>query len=90
VVPVTVVASVTVNVAEARPVALAVNVAAPLLELSAVIVTFCAAAKFDGVNVSVLPAVNDKPVFPEVRATDTVTFEDGAEDSDIPTVPVWL
>ena len=31
-------------------------------------------------------------MFPEVRATDTVTFDDGAEDSDTPTVPVvpWV
>jgi len=80
-------ASVAVNVTEVRPDALAVNVAAPLLELSAVIVTLCAVAKFDGVNVRLVgDAV--RPVFPEVRATDTVTFEDGAEDSDIPTVPV--
>ena len=81
-------ASVAVNVTEVRPDALTVNVAAPLLELSAVIVTLCAVAKFDGVNVSELPAVTDRPVFPEVLATDTVTFADGAEDSDIPTVPV--
>jgi hypothetical protein len=69
-----------------------VNVAAPLLELSALIVTLCAVAKFDGVNVSEPPAVTDRPVLPEVRATDTVTFEDGAEDSDTPTVPVppWV
>src|SRR6202012_277163 len=85
-------ASVAVNVTEDRPVALTVNVAAPLLELSAVTVTLCADAKFDGVNVSELPAVTDRPVLPEVRATDTVTFEDGAEDSDPPTVPVppWV
>ncbi len=81
-------ASVAVNVTEVRPVALTVNVAAPLLELSAVTVTLCAVAKLAGVNVSELPAVTDRPVFPEVRATDTVTFADGAEDSDIPTVPV--
>ena len=85
-------ASVAVNVTEVRPVALTVNVAAPLLELSAVIVTLCADAKLAGVNVSELPAVTDRPVFPEVRATDTVTFADGAEDSDTPTVPVppWV
>jgi hypothetical protein len=77
-----------VNVTEVRPDALTVNVAAPLLELSAVIVTLCAVAKLVGVNVSELPAVTDRPVFPEVLATATVTFEDGAEDSDIPTVPV--
>ena len=85
-------ASVAVNVTEVRPVALAVNVAAPLLELSAVIVTLCADAKLAGVNVSEVPAVTDRPVFPEVRATVTVTFADGAEDSDTPTVPVapWV
>jgi hypothetical protein len=81
-------ASETVNVCEVRPDALTVNVAVPLLELSAVIVTLCPAEKFDGVNVSELPAVTDRPVFPEVRATDTVTLEDGAEDSDTETVPV--
>ncbi len=63
------------NVTEVRPVALTVNVAAPVLVLSAVTVTLCADAKFDGVNVSELPAVTDRPVFPEVRATDTVTFD---------------
>jgi hypothetical protein len=64
-----------------------VNVATPVLEESAVIVTLCAVEKFDGVNVSeVGEAVS--PVFPEVLATDTVTFPDGAEDSDIPAEPV--
>jgi hypothetical protein len=78
--------SVAVNDAEVRPVALAVNVVAPLLELFAVIVTFCAVAKFDGVNVSeVGDAVS--PVLP-LAVMETVTFEDGAEDSDTPTVPV--
>jgi hypothetical protein len=77
-----------VNVTDVRPDALTVNIAAPVLELSAVIVTLCAVPKFDGVNVSELPLVTDRPVFPEVRATDTVTFDDGAEDSDTPTVPV--
>src|ERR1700733_10242255 len=78
--------SVAGNVTEVRPVPLAVNVVAPVPELFAVIVTFCAVAKFDGVNVS---DVGDSvsPVFP-LAAIDTVTFEDGAEDSDIPTVPV--
>src|SRR6202021_3674817 len=72
---------------EVRPVPLTVNVAAPLLELFAVIVTLCADAKLAGVNVSELPAVTDRPVFPEVRVTDTVTLADGAEASATPTVP---
>jgi hypothetical protein len=80
--------SVAVNVTEVRPLALAVNVVAPVPELFAVIVTLCAVAKFDGVNVSdVGEAVS--PLLP-LAAIDTVTFEDGAEDRDIPTVPVLL
>jgi hypothetical protein len=81
-----------VNVTDVRPLALTVKVAAPVLELSAVTVTFWGVEKFDGVNVSELPAVTDRPVFPEVRAVVTVTFEDGAADSETPTVPVppWL
>ena len=71
-----------------RPVALTVNVVAPVPELFAVIVTLCAVAKLDGVKVSdVGEAVS--PLLP-LAAIDTVTFEDGAEDSDIPTVPVLL
>ena len=81
-------ASVAVKVTDVRPEALAVNVAAPVPELLAVIVTFCAVEKFDGVNVSELPPVTDRPLFPEVNAVLTVTFEAGAEDSEIPTVPV--
>jgi hypothetical protein len=79
-------------VTDVRPDALTVNVAAPVLVLSAVTVTVCAVPKFDGVNVSELPAVTESPVFPDVRATVTVTFADGAADSEIPTVPVlpWL
>jgi hypothetical protein len=69
-----------------------VKVAAPVPELFAVIVTFCGVAKLDGVNVSEPPAVTDSPLFPEVSAVVTVTFADGAADSDIPTVPVppWV
>jgi hypothetical protein len=55
-------------------------------ELFAVIVTFCAVEKFDGVNVSdVGDAVS--PLLP-LLVTVTVTFAAGAEDSDTPTVPV--
>src|SRR5215469_14021633 len=86
------VCSVAVNATEVKPDALAVNVAAPVPEPLAVIVTFCAVEKFDGVNVSELPPVTDRPLFPEVNAVVTVTFEVGADDSDIPTVPVlpWV
>ena len=86
-VPVEPVVSVTVNVTDVRPEALAVNVAGPVPEELAVIVTFCAVEKLAGVNVSEPPAVTDRPLFPDVFAVVTVTFEVGAEDSVIPTVP---
>jgi hypothetical protein len=44
--------------------------------------------KFEGVNVSDPPEDTDRPLFPEVSAVLTVTFAAGAEDSEIPTVPV--
>src|SRR5690348_7535699 len=78
--------SVAVKVIEVRPDALTVNVAAPVPEASAETVTFCAVAKLAGVNVSDAPPDTDRPVLPEVRAVVTVTFADGAEDSEIPTV----
>ena len=81
-------ASVAVKLTVVKPVALALNVAWPVPELLAVIVTFCAVEKFVGVKVSEAPADTDRPVFPDARATATVTFEVGADDSDIPTVPV--
>src|SRR5215469_3084668 len=84
--------SVAVKVTDVKPEALTVNVAAPVPELLAVSVTFCAVEKFDGVNVSELPPVTDRPLLPEVNAVVTVTFEAGAADSDTPTVPVlpWV
>jgi hypothetical protein len=86
------VVSFAVKVTDVRPVALAVNVAAPVPVLAAVIVTLCGVEKLAGVNVSEPPAVTDKPLFPEVRLVVTVTFPEGAADSEIPTVPVvpWV
>ncbi len=75
-------------VTEVYPVALTVNVAAPVPELFAVIVTFCGDAKSDGVKVSDPPPVTDRPLLPEVNDVATVTFAAGAADSEIPTVPV--
>jgi hypothetical protein len=40
------------------------------------------------VNVKLAPPVTDSPVLPEVRAVLTVTLDDGAADSEIPTVPL--
>ena len=62
--------------------------ATPVLDESAATVTVCAVLKLLGVNVSVPPELTDRPVLPEVRATVTVTFEEGAVDSDTPNVPV--
>jgi hypothetical protein len=86
------VVSFAVKVTDVRPVALVVNVAAPVPAELAVIVTLCAVAKLDGVNVSDPPPVTERPVFPEVRLVVTVTFPDGALDSERPTVPVdpWV
>ncbi len=64
------------------------KVALPVLELSALTVTVCAVAKLDGVNVRVPPPVTVSPLSPEVRVVVTVTFADGAADSDSPNVPV--
>jgi hypothetical protein len=69
-------------------VALEVNVALPVPEASAVMVTFCGVDQFDGVKVSVPPPVTDRPVFPELRAVVTVTFAVGAEDSTTASVPL--
>ena len=70
--------------------ALTVKVALPVPPLSAVNVTFCAVAKLAGVKVSDDPPLTLSPVLPEVRAVLTVTFAEGAADSEMPTVPVWL
>ena len=70
--------------------ALMVKVAWPVLDASAVKVTFCAVAKLAGVKVSEDPPVTLSPVLPAVRAVVTVTFAEGAADSERPTVPVWL
>jgi len=74
---------------EVRPVALTVNVAAPLLALSAVIVTLCRPnAKLAGRETSA--SCRRSPTGRcslRSRATDTVTFADGAEDSDTPNRP---
>src|SRR5690348_7769411 len=75
-------------VIEVRPGALTVNVAWPVPVALAEIVTFCAVAKLAGVNVRLAPPDTDRPVLPEVRAVDTVTFDEGAEDRLIPTVPL--
>jgi len=80
--------SVTVTDAVVKPDAVALNVALPVLDESAAIVTVCAVAKLLGVNVSVPPELTDRPVLPEVRATVTVTLEVGAVDSETPKVPV--
>jgi len=81
--------SVAVNVTEVSPEELSVNVACPVLEPSAVIDTACPLLKLEGVKVRLVgDAV--RPVLPEVLATDTVTFEEGAEDSETATVPVLL
>jgi len=82
------VVSVAVTLALASPVALAVNVAAPVLEASAAMVTVCAVAKLPGVKVSVAPELTDSPVLPDVRLTVTVTLDVGAVDSDTPKVPL--
>src|SRR5438105_4769309 len=76
-------------VIEVRPGALTVNVACPVLEASAEIVTFCAVAKLAGVKVRDPPPLTDRPVLPEVREVVTVTLADGADDRLIPTVPLW-
>src|SRR5690242_4267864 len=71
---------------------MALNVAVPVPDESAAIVTVCAVAKLLGVNVSVPPEPTDSPVLPEVRLTVTVTLDVGAVDSDTPNVPVlpWV
>ena len=46
------------------------NVAAPVLDESAAIVTFCAVFQLVGVKVRLAPALGDRPVLPDVRPTD--------------------
>ncbi len=68
--------------------ALAENVAAPVLAVSASIVTCCAVFQSVGVKVRLAPAPADRPLLPAVRLTDTVTSEAGAADSATPKLPV--
>ena len=64
------------------------NLAVPVLEESAVMVTSCAVFQSAGVKVRVPPEVTDMPLLPEVKSTVTVTAEVGAADSLTPKVPV--
>ena len=67
--------------------AVAVNVAVPVLEESAVMVTSWAVFQSDGVKISVPPEVTDRPLLPEVKCTVTVTVDVGAAESATPKVP---
>ena len=52
--------------------------------MSAVTVTGCGYIQLLVVKVSDAPAMTDRPELPDVRPTATVTFPDGAADSDTP------
>jgi hypothetical protein len=79
---------VAVTAAGVYPVALPVEVAKPVLEASAVMVTFWATSQLDDVEVSVLREPTGRPVLPGARLTVTVTFEVGAAESVTLKVPV--
>ena len=64
------------------------NVAVPVLEESAVMVTSWAVFQSAGVKVSVPPEVTDRPLLPVAKLTVTVTVNAGAAESLTPTVPV--
>src|SRR5215469_15630055 len=70
------------------PGAVAVNVAAPVLEEPAVMVRSWAVFQSAGVKVSVPPEVTDRPLLPVVKLTVRVTVDAGAAESVTPTVPV--
>jgi len=64
-----------------------VNVAVPVLEQSAVMVTSCAVFQSAEVKVRVPPEVTDTPLLPEVNSAVTVTVEVGAAERRTPKVP---
>jgi hypothetical protein len=75
--------SVPVLVTDVQPVAVAVNVVAPVLDESAATVTGCGRFQLLESSVSVLPLVIDSPLLPDV-ATVTAIGSAGASVSDTP------
>ena len=80
--------SVTVTVTEVQPVALTVNVAAPVPELLAVMYTGCGRFQLLDDSVTGDPLATDRPVFPDVWATLTAMPADGDALSETPSTPV--